>query len=93
MKKFWIDFSGYVCVEAENAEQAENKMWDAIHRTLAFPTDFCDDVWDIDGVEEWADNQSLLETVYSEKDINIMKVLAAGHVPTAEEWEDFWNNN
>ena len=93
MKKFWIDFSGYVCVDAESAEEAENKMWDAIHRTLAFPTDFYDDVWEVEGVKEWKDDQSLLETVYSEREIEIMKFLAAGHVLTADEWEEFWRES
>lgn len=50
--KFWIDFSGYVCVDAESKEDAEQKMWDAINRTLAFPTCFDDDVWKIDNIEE-----------------------------------------
>ena len=49
--KFWIDFSGYVCVDAESKQDAEQKMWDAINRTLAFPTCFYDDVWDIDSIE------------------------------------------
>lgn len=52
MKEFWIDFSGYVVVAAESAEEAEKKMWDAIHHTLTFPTAFSDDVWDIDGIKE-----------------------------------------
>ena len=91
MKKFWIDFSGYVCVEAENAEQADQKMWDAINQTLAFPTDFSDDVWDIDGIEERIDEGSLLETVYSEKDIDIMKAIANGHIPSEDEWRAFWD--
>lgn len=50
--KYWIDFSGYVKVEADSKEDAEQKMWDAINRTLAFPTYFDDDVWDIDCIEE-----------------------------------------
>ena len=49
---YWVDFSGYVKVDAESKEDAERKMWDAINRTLAFPTCFHDDVWDIDGIEE-----------------------------------------
>jgi hypothetical protein len=49
---YWVDFSGYVKVDAESKEDAERKMWDAINRTLAFPTCFYDDVWDIDGIEE-----------------------------------------
>ena len=52
MKDFMIDFSGYVKVTADSEEDAERKMWDAINRTLAFPTCFDDDVWDIDGIEE-----------------------------------------
>lgn len=62
-KKFWVDFSGYVLVDAENEQDAETKMWDAINRTLAFPTCFSDDVWDIDGIEEKVDGP-LLEPVY-----------------------------
>ena len=50
--KYWIDFSGYVEVEADSEEDAEQKMWDAINRTLTFPTCFDGDVWDIDGIEE-----------------------------------------
>ena len=52
MKDFMIDFSGYVKVTADSKEDAERKMWDAINRTLAFPTCFCDDVWDIDNIEK-----------------------------------------
>lgn len=92
MKKFWIDFSGYVCVEAENAEQAEQKMFDAIDRTLVFPTDFSDDVWEIDCIDESIDEEDCpLGTVYSEKDLDIMKALTTGHIPSEDEWRAFWN--
>lgn len=48
--KFWIDFSGYVCVEAKSAEEAERLFWERFVKDVAEP--FSDDVWDIDGVEE-----------------------------------------
>ena len=50
--KYWIDFSGYVKVEANSKEDAKQKMWDAINRTLAFPICFDDDEWNIDSIEE-----------------------------------------
>lgn len=50
--EYWIDFSGYVKVKANSKEEARQKMWDAINRTLAFPTCFSDDEWEIDGVKE-----------------------------------------
>lgn len=30
MSKFWIDFSGYCCVEANSKEEAEEIFWDNI---------------------------------------------------------------
>ena len=58
MKKFYIDFSGYVVVEAENADEAERKFWNAIHRHCPFDScqDFRDDVWDLDATEEATDD-------------------------------------
>ena len=61
--RYWIDFSGFVSVEAGSKEDAEQKMWDAINRTLAFPTCFEDDEWYIDGIEERS-HKDLLSTVY-----------------------------
>ena len=83
MKEFWVDFSGYVVVAAENAKEAENKMWDAINRTLAFPTAFSDDVWEVENIEEKSTDNPLLEPVYG----NFFTTTT----PTAQEWEDFWN--
>lgn len=73
---YWVDFSGYVKVDADSKEDAERKMWDAINRTLAFPTCFYDDVWDIDGIEERADGDPL-GPVYK---------------TTAQDLEDFWHD-
>ena len=53
--KYWVDFSGYVRVEADSKEDAERKMWDAINYTLAFPICFDEDVWEIEGIEEEAE--------------------------------------
>ena len=30
MSKFWIDFQGYCCVDANSKEEAEEKFWDDI---------------------------------------------------------------
>jgi hypothetical protein len=54
MKKFWIDFSGYVTVEAENDDEAERKFWRVIHTKCPFldRDGFSDDVWDVDATQE-----------------------------------------
>lgn len=56
--KYWVDFSGYACIEADSPEQAEEKMWEAIHNAFDGCTVF-DDVWDIDGIEERVDGAPL----------------------------------
>lgn len=54
--KYWIDFSGYVCVEAKDEDEAEHLFWVQFAKDVAEP--FSNDVWDIDGVEEAAKNMS-----------------------------------
>lgn len=49
MSKFYIDFSGYCVIEAETAEDAENKFWKGLRSPSA---DAYDDIYDIDGIEE-----------------------------------------
>lgn len=58
MKEFWIDFSGYLKVEAENADEAERKFWHAINTKCPFLArdGFSDDVWDLDATEEVSDD-------------------------------------
>lgn len=51
MKQFWVDFSGYLKVEADSKEDAERKMWEWIN-SHNLTGDFSDDVWDIDCIEE-----------------------------------------
>ena len=51
MKEFWIDFSGYVKVKANNIDEAERKLWSA-KSPFRGVEGFSDDVWDIDGIEE-----------------------------------------
>jgi len=48
MKRYYIYFSGYFEVEAENAQDAEDRAWAAINAVTQFENDF----WDIAGVEE-----------------------------------------
>lgn len=49
MSKFWIDFQGYCCVEANSKEEAENIFWDNIT-----PPDnpLCDINYQVDNVEK-----------------------------------------
>lgn len=78
MKEFWIDFSGYVTVEAENADEAERKFWDAVHTKCPFhfKDGFTIDVWDIDNTQE----------------VDEVSTIDNPNKPTAEDWEDFWND-
>lgn len=78
MKKYWIDFSGYLCVEAENEDEAERLFWAEFVKDVKEP--FFDDVWDIDGIEERPEGDPLA-VVYGD----------TFKAPTAQEIEDFWN--
>ena len=48
--KYWVDFSGYVSVEADSREDSEHKFWRSFVADCSEP--FSDDVWDIEGIEE-----------------------------------------
>lgn len=53
MKQFWVDFSGYVKVDADTAEEAEKKFWNFVYRNFdCSHSDLSDDVWDIETIEE-----------------------------------------
>lgn len=54
MKEFYVDFSGYVKVRAENEEDAKRKFWKHFVNNCSEP--FSNDVWDIDGIEEINNN-------------------------------------
>ena len=47
-KTFWVDFSGYCEIEAETAEEAEQKFWDFINDDMPLPQN----IYEVDGVEE-----------------------------------------
>lgn len=47
-KTFWVDFSGYCEIEAETAEEAEQKFWDFINENIPLPQN----IYNVDGVEE-----------------------------------------
>lgn len=78
MKKFWIDFSGYVTVEAENADEAERKFWHAINTKCPFLTwgGFSDDVWDVDATTE----------------VDEISTIDNPNAPNLQDIEDFWND-
>ena len=88
MEKFWIDFSGYACIEAGNTYEAKEKLWYAISHALAFPADFSDYALDINGIID----EEKCESIYGNY-LGNEKVTAVcmGHTPTSEEWENFWN--
>lgn len=48
--KFWVDFNGYLKIEAEDKQDAESKFWDWVNSITA-SGDFSDDVWDVDVIE------------------------------------------
>ena len=49
MAKFFIDFSGYCCIDAKDKDEAEKKFWEGLQKPS---TEAYDDVYDIDSVEE-----------------------------------------
>ena len=51
MKEFWVDFSGYLKIQAETPEEAESKFWNFFVNN-AYPSICYDDVWDIETIEE-----------------------------------------
>lgn len=59
--EYYVDFSGYLRVEADSADEAEAKMWEFINGII-LPHDISDDVWDIDGIEACYDAAELLES-------------------------------
>ena len=50
MKTFYIDFSGYFKIEAEDEHGAESKFWNWVN-TVSANGEIWDDVWDIDNIE------------------------------------------
>ncbi len=50
MKTFYIDFSGYLKIEAKDEQDAESKFWSWVD-TVPEDGEFWDDVWDIDNIE------------------------------------------
>lgn len=51
MKTFYIDFSGYCKIKARSKEEATLKFWETLQRPCEASFD---DVWEIDGVEEYS---------------------------------------
>ena len=78
MKEFWIDFSGYLKVEAENADEAERKFWHAINTQCGFcgRNEFSEIVWDLDATQE----------------VDEISAIDNPNAPNLQDIEDFWNN-
>lgn len=49
--KFWVDFSGYMSIEANSQEEANTKFWDWVN-SLNVTGDYSDDVWDVESIVE-----------------------------------------
>ena len=54
-KEFYIDFSGYLTIEAADEDEAERKFWQFVD-SFAHRTDIYNDVWDIEGITLRKDN-------------------------------------
>ena len=78
MKEFWIDFSGYVTVEAEDADEAERKFWHAVNTQCGFcgRNEFNDIVWDLDATTE----------------VDEVSIIDNPNKPALQDIENFWND-
>ena len=60
--KYYVDFSGYLTIEADSSDDAERKMW-ALINSLNMTGDYSDDVWDIENIEPiFSSAQEILES-------------------------------
>ena len=60
--KYYVDFSGYVTIEADSAYDAELKMW-ALIDSLDITEDYSVDAWDIENIEPiFSNTQEILES-------------------------------
>lgn len=57
MKTWYVDFSGYCEIEAENEFEAEEKFWNFINSDKALPQN----IYDFDGIEEKKDCLNRIE--------------------------------
>lgn len=97
MKEYWIDFSGYVKVEAENADEAERKFWGTINTNNPFlRCGFSEDVWDLDATEEVSDDiyngwhkENVVDFLLDREDEPTFK---NPNAPNLQDIEDFWND-
>lgn len=53
MKEYWVDFSGYLRVKADNEGDAEEKFWHLVSDFNMNKENFANDVWQIDCIEEY----------------------------------------
>ena len=50
MKKYWVDFQGYVSIEANTEEEAEERFWEEIQNLKC--NYWNSHSWQIDRIEE-----------------------------------------
>lgn len=95
MKEYWIDFSGYVKIEAENEKEAEYKFW---HAKSPFRSveGFSEDVWGLDGIEEVSNDpyngwnkENVVDFLLDREDEPTFK---NPNAPNLQDIEDFWND-
>lgn len=78
IKEYWIDFCGYVKVEAEDADDAVLKF-STTKSPFRDNSDFSNDVWEIESIKEITDNDE--EVVFRNP-----------NAPSLQDLEDFWND-
>ncbi len=52
MSKFWIDFQGYCCVDANSKEEAEEIFWDNMDSITPSDNHLYDITYQVDTVEK-----------------------------------------
>ena len=98
MKEYWIDFSGYLKVEAENADEAERKFWHAVNTQCGFcgRDGFSDVVWDLGATEEVSND--IYNGWHKENVVDFLldregtPTFDNPNAPTLQDIEDFWND-
>ena len=78
MKEYWIDFCGYVKVEAEDVDDAVLKFC-TTKSPFRGNSDFSNDVWEIESIKEITDNDEEL-------------IFTNPNAPSLQDIEDFWND-
>jgi len=85
-KKFWVDFTGYGYVEAENEDEAERKFWQFVHTCANDNGIIMDDVWDLDNIEEY-NKMAEFQIIFIDS-VHGTQII---HFDTFEDAAEFWD--